>query len=147
MKLLIWLLLYVRNRKHILCHFLHLFPRHPTLTLMLETCQFNRGTLIQPPRHKNRTEWGRFRSKVKYIYIYTHTHTHTHTCRELIHFVVQQKLTQHCKAIRLQFKKTGLNVHTYLTLRYCQLIMERMSYKYTCVFINILYLFYTTSHE
>ena len=26
---------------------------------------------------------------------------------ELIHFVVQQKLTQHCKPIILQFKNTG----------------------------------------
>ena len=26
---------------------------------------------------------------------------------ELIHFIVQQKLTQHCKAIRLQLKKKG----------------------------------------
>ena len=31
--------------------------------------------------------------------VYTHTHT------QLIHFVVQQKLTQHCKAIILQLKK------------------------------------------
>ena len=30
---------------------------------------------------------------------YTHTHT------QLIHFIVQQKLTQHCKATILQFKK------------------------------------------
>ena len=30
-------------------------------------------------------------------------HTHTHT--QLIHFVVQQKLSQHCKAIILQLKK------------------------------------------
>ena len=27
---------------------------------------------------------------------------------ELIHFIVQQKLTQHCKAIRLQLKKKWL---------------------------------------
>ena len=33
--------------------------------------------------------------------LYTHTHTHT----QLIYFVVQQKLTQHCKAIILQEKK------------------------------------------
>ena len=38
-------------------------------------------------------------------YVYTHTHTHTHTHTQLIHFVVQQKLTQHYKAVMLQLKK------------------------------------------
>ena len=33
-----------------------------------------------------------------YICIYIHTYTHTHTPM-LIHFVIQQKLTQHCKEI------------------------------------------------
>ena len=32
----------------------------------------------------------------------THTHTHTHTLTQLIHVVVQQTLTQHCKAIILK---------------------------------------------
>ena len=36
---------------------------------------------------------GRLQREGIYVYI------------ELIHFVVQQKLTQHCKAIILQFKK------------------------------------------
>ena len=39
--------------------------------------------------------WGGGRSQREGIYIYI----------ELIHFIVQQELTQHCKAIILQFKK------------------------------------------
>ena len=41
-----------------------------------------------------------------YIYIYTHTHTYIYIYIYiwLIHFAVQQKLTQHCKATRLQRK-------------------------------------------
>ena len=35
------------------------------------------------------------------MYIYIHTHTHT----QLNHFVIQQKLTQHCKSTILEFKK------------------------------------------
>ena len=42
--------------------------------------------------------------------LYTHTHTHT----QLIYFVVQQKLTQHCKAIILQEKKKDINTVTVL---------------------------------
>ena len=43
-----------------------------------------------------------YKPEWKNMNIYTHTHTHTHTHRELNHFAVQQKLTQHCKSTRLQ---------------------------------------------
>ena len=37
-------------------------------------------------------------------------------CLQLIHFIVQQKLTQHCKAIILQFKKRYLTKLLYITI-------------------------------
>ena len=45
--------------------------------------------------------------------IHTHTHTHTHTL--MIHVVVQQKPTQHCKAnviqLKINLKNTVALVH------------------------------------
>ena len=46
---------------------------------------------------------GRSTTERRYTHTYTHTHTHTHT--RLIHFVSQQKLTQHCKAITIENKE------------------------------------------
>ena len=37
-------------------------------------------------------------------------------CIQLIHFVVQQKLTQHCKAIILQFKKKKKSDSPFVTI-------------------------------
>ena len=51
------------------------------------------------------------------VCIYTSICTHTHTHTELIHFVVQQKLSQHCKAIILQLKKRKPLFETLRTLR------------------------------
>ena len=39
------------------------------------------------------------------VCVYIHTHTHIHTYMQLIYAVVQQKLTQHCKAVIFQKEK------------------------------------------
>ena len=55
-------------------------------------------------------------------YIHTHTHTHTHTDTWLIHFAVQQKLAQHCKATVLQFKKKI--IYIYIGIMTNQVVLE-----------------------
>ena len=52
-------------------------------------------------------EGGRHKKEGRYIYIYVYTRTRL----QLVHIVVQEKLTQHCKAIISQLKnKTDLGM-------------------------------------
>ena len=50
-----------------------------------------------------------------YTHIYTYTYTHTHIHLWLIHIIVCQKPTQHCKVIILQWgsKESDMTEHTH----------------------------------
>ena len=68
---------------------------------------------------------------------HTHTHTHTHTPLQQTHVIIQQKATQHCKAILLQLKHTHRhrgNCNLYLVGR-CKLVPLCLSLSFFFFFL------------
>ena len=59
----------------------------------------------EEPSRLQSKEFQRVGHDLAYTCAHTHTHTHTILKIKLNHFVVHQKLTQHCKSTILQFLK------------------------------------------